>query len=88
VAKARMRSWVSNGNDLLNANAIKEGMEYAGGVKNTKLAVAEIIPDAGKYLTEEINYFIAMVVILKATWERQMFQTFQLFVLSYTARSR
>jgi hypothetical protein len=88
VAKARMRSWVSNGNDLLNANDIKEGMEYAGGVKNTKLAVAEIIPDTGKCLTEEINYFIAMGVILKATSERQMFQTFQLFVLSCTVLRR
>lgn len=47
VAKARMRSWIATGNDLLNANDIKEGMEYAGGVKNTKVAVAEIVPDTG-----------------------------------------
>lgn len=48
VAKARMRSWASTGNDLLNANDIKEGMEYAGGLKNTKIAVAEIITGMGK----------------------------------------
>ena len=48
VAKARMRSWASKGNDLLSANDIKEGMEYAGGVKNTKIAVAEIMSGAGK----------------------------------------
>ena len=57
VAKARMRSWVSNGNDLLNANDIKEGMEYAGGVKNTKLAVAEIIPDTGEYPPGRDEFF-------------------------------
>ncbi|CAF3873247.1 unnamed protein product, partial [Rotaria sp. Silwood2] len=47
VAKNRMRSWVATGNDLMNAHDIKEGMEYAGGIKNTKIAVAEIIPGAG-----------------------------------------
>ena len=44
VAKNRMHSWVARGNDLLNAHDIKEGMEYAGGLKNTKVAVREIIP--------------------------------------------
>ncbi|CAF3371623.1 unnamed protein product [Rotaria sp. Silwood2] len=39
VSKARMRSWEATGNDLLNAIDIKEGMEYAGGIKNTKIAV-------------------------------------------------
>ena len=57
VAKARMRSWVSNGNDLLNANDIKEDMEYAGGVKNTKIAVAEIIPDTGECPSERDKFF-------------------------------
>jgi hypothetical protein len=47
AAKARMRSWIANGNDLLNAIDIKEGMEYADGIKNTKVSVAEIIPDTG-----------------------------------------
>lgn len=47
VAKARMRSWVATGNDLLNAIDIKEGMEYADGIKNNKVAVAEIIPGSG-----------------------------------------
>ena len=50
VAKARMRSWAANGNDLLCGNDIKEGMEYAGGIKNTKVAVAEIVPVMGKYI--------------------------------------
>ncbi|CAF3292691.1 unnamed protein product [Rotaria sp. Silwood2] len=47
VAKNRMRSWIAIGNDLLNAHDIKEGMEYAGGIKNLNIAVAEVIPDAG-----------------------------------------
>ena len=47
VAKARMRSWVASGNDLLNAVDIKEGMKYAGGIKNTKVIVAEIVPGKG-----------------------------------------
>lgn len=51
VAKARMRSWMATGNDLLNANDIKEGMEYAGGIKNTKVAVAELVPDEGIYFS-------------------------------------
>lgn len=50
VAKARMRSWISTGNDLMNANDIKEGMEYAGGTKNTKVAVAEIVPGMGNFV--------------------------------------
>ena len=44
VAKARMRSWVATGNNLLNAINIKEGMGYADGIENNKVAVAEIIP--------------------------------------------
>lgn len=47
VAKSRMRSWINSGNDLCNAMDIKEGMEYAGGIKNTRIGVAEIIPDIG-----------------------------------------
>ncbi|CAF3022156.1 unnamed protein product [Rotaria sp. Silwood2] len=42
-----MRSWIATGNNLLNAHDIKEGMKHAGGIKNTKVAVAEIIPGAG-----------------------------------------
>ena len=45
-----MRSWVAAGNNLLNAHDIKEGMEHAGGMKNVKVAVAEIIPGAGMHL--------------------------------------
>ena len=40
MAKVRMRSWIAAGNDLKNAIDIEEGMEYAGGIKNTKVAVA------------------------------------------------
>ena len=57
VAEARMRSWVSKGNDLLNANDIKKDMEYAGGLKNTKIAVAEIIRDTGEYTPERDTFF-------------------------------
>lgn len=61
VAKARMRSWAAIGNDLLNAIDIKEGMEYAGGTKNTKVAVAEIVPGQGRQLIiEEKFYTLAM----------------------------
>ena len=42
-----MRSWIATGNDLMNVYDIKEGMEYAGGITNTEIAVAEIIPGAG-----------------------------------------
>ena len=42
-----MKSWINSGNDLCNAVDIKEGMEYAGGVKNTKIGVAEILPNTG-----------------------------------------
>lgn len=43
-----MRSWIATGNDLLNAHDIKEGMEYAGGIKNLKIAAAEILLGAGR----------------------------------------
>ena len=39
MAKARMRSWIAAGNELINAIDIQEGMGYAGGIKNTKVAV-------------------------------------------------
>ena len=47
MAKARMRTWMATGNDLKNAIDTTEGMEYAGEIKNTKVAVAEIIPETG-----------------------------------------
>ena len=50
VAKTRMRSWVANDNELLGTIDIKEGMEYAGGIKNTKVAVVEIVPGEGTHL--------------------------------------
>ncbi|CAM4850770.1 unnamed protein product [Rotaria magnacalcarata] len=42
-----MRSWIATGNNLLNVHVIKEGMEHAGGIKNTRVGVAEIILGAG-----------------------------------------
>ena len=50
-----MRSWINSGNDMCNAMDIKEGMKYAGGVKNTRVGVAEIIPDAGISRTSRYN---------------------------------
>ena len=47
MGKARMRSWIAAGNGLTNAIDIQEGMEYAGGIKNTKVPVAEVIPGTG-----------------------------------------
>ena len=59
MAKARMRSWMATGNDLKNAIDIKEGMEYAGGIKNTKVAVAGIIPDTGIQSFHPKNFVFA-----------------------------
>ena len=50
VAKDRMRSWIATENNLLHVHDIKEGMEHAGGIKNTKIAIAEIIPGAGMHI--------------------------------------
>ena len=47
MAKTRMCSWITAGNDLKNAIDIEEGMEYVGGIKTTKVAVAEVISDIG-----------------------------------------
>ena len=52
-----MRSWASKGNDLLSANDIKEDVKYAGGVKNTKIAVAEIMSREGKYWIDEYQLY-------------------------------
>ncbi len=63
VEKSRMRSWMATGHDLLTAFDIKEGMEYAGGVKNTKIAVAEIIPDTGIQSLDKKNFvFVHRIV--------------------------
>ncbi|CAF5072638.1 unnamed protein product, partial [Rotaria sp. Silwood1] len=40
---------ISIGNDLLNAHDIKEGMGYAGWIKNLNIAVAEVTPGAGTW---------------------------------------
>ena len=63
VCKNRMRSWGAIGHDLLNAHDIKEGMQYAGGVKNTKIATAEVIPGAGMNLFNysELSFHIFLI---------------------------
>ena len=71
VAKARMRSWTARGNDILNANDINKGTEYAGGVKNTKIGVAEIMSGDGKYSAEKQKPFTRHLPLsLKVTWAR------------------
>ena len=69
MAKARMRSWIAAGNDLKSAIDIEEGMEYAGEIKNTKVAVAEAIPDTGiqsrgKQLQSNFFDFSELLLIL------------------------
>ena len=59
MAKARMRSWKATGYDLKNAIDIKEGMEYPDRIKNTKVAVAEIIPDTGIQFFHPKNFVFA-----------------------------
>ncbi|CAF1347394.1 unnamed protein product [Didymodactylos carnosus] len=50
VSKSRLRAWESNRHDIQNAIDIKEGFEYAGGIKDTKVAVAQIIDDEERFL--------------------------------------
>ena len=47
MTKAPMRSWIAAGNNVKTAIGIEEGMEYSSGIKNTKVAVAEVISDTG-----------------------------------------
>ncbi len=56
LEEGRIRSWMATSNDLLNAFDINEGMEYADGVKNTKIAVAEIIPNTGVQSIDKKNF--------------------------------
>ena len=58
--RARMRSWIATGNDPNHAIDIKEGIEYAGGIRSTKLAVAEIIPDTGIQSFHPKNFVFAL----------------------------
>ena len=55
VAESRTRSWINSGKDMCNATDIKEGMEYAGRVKNTRIGVAEIVPDIGMSRTSRYD---------------------------------
>ena len=57
--KSRMCTWMATGNDLKNAIDIEEGMEYADGIKNTKVAVAEIILDTGIQSFHPKNFVFA-----------------------------
>ena len=47
TGKSRVRTWHYSGHDISNAFDIKEGMEAYGGIKNLKVAVAEIVNDKG-----------------------------------------
>ena len=88
VVKARMRSWAASGNDILNTNDIKEGMEYARVVKNTKIGVAEIMSGDGKYSGEKQKPFTHHLPLsLKVTWTRQMCLMYRQFVLFNTIHS-
>lgn len=49
VAKSRMRSWHHAGHDILTGFDVKEGMQAYGGIKNLKVAVAEIVNGSGMY---------------------------------------
>lgn len=67
-----MRSWLASGHDVTNAIDIKEGMEYAGGIRNTKVAVAEVILGQGSLIfffvdeTELTLYLYAYLVSFDA----------------------
>jgi copper chaperone CopZ len=43
---------ISNVKDPLDANEIKQGMEYVGGVKNTKVSAAAITHGMSTYPTK------------------------------------
>ena len=43
-------------NDLLNAHDVKEEMERAVEIQNTKIAVTEIIPGAGYTVSNKIHF--------------------------------
>jgi hypothetical protein len=62
--KTRVRSWQAAGNDLLNAMHLKEGFEYADGIKNVKVAVAEVTPNAGIKLFYKIELYIIFTLFL------------------------
>jgi hypothetical protein len=81
VAKGRMRSWIAAGNDLLNAHDIKEGMQYAGGIKNTQIAVAEIIPGAGMNNRQPSKSFFLYFSYFKVIWIKRIFQMSPQYVL-------
>ena len=52
VAKSLMRSWLATASNFLNVHDTKEGIEYAGRIKNTKAAVVETIPGIGRHTGE------------------------------------
>ncbi len=89
MAKARMRSWVATGNDLLNAIGIKEGMKYAGGIKNSKVAVTEIIPDTGIHSLGKKNFAFCHRVfqVIRTKQMCQMFPYFAQFAKGQTIRT-
>ncbi|CAF1019727.1 unnamed protein product [Didymodactylos carnosus] len=42
AAKMRLKSYVNSGNNVLTVHDIKRGFDYCGGIKNTRVAVAEV----------------------------------------------
>ncbi len=75
LGEGRKRLQMATGHDLLNAFDIKEGMEYADGVKNTKIAVAEIIPDTGIQSLDKKN-FVFVHRIVQVVWAKLGCQIF------------
>ncbi|CAF1475523.1 unnamed protein product, partial [Didymodactylos carnosus] len=42
AAKMRLKSYMKSGNNVLTTHDIKRGFDYCGGIKNTRVAVAEV----------------------------------------------
>ena len=78
VAKAQMRSWMVTGHNSLNVIDIKEGMKYTGGIRNTKVTVAEIIPDADMQ-SLGVKNFVLSHAVCKIIWIKQKCQMFPRF---------
>ena len=62
-----MRFWTTKGDDLLSANDIKEGMEYAGRVKNTKIAVTKLYREQVSTESINITHILFIFLSLKVT---------------------
>ena len=74
-----MRSWIATGNDLRTAIDIKEGMEYLGGTKNTKVAVAEIDSNIGENIDLLLKKIFSFYFYYRVFQVIQIKQTSQIF---------